>query len=103
MLRCVGTPTAWNGCTSGPAAVGQTVAFASRHRDVVVTGTAPRVAEALMSGPGVEQVAVVVAREQVAAARRELTAWARQAGPGVAMAGGGGFPLRSLREPARRR
>ena len=44
-----------------------------------------------MSVPGVEQVAVVVAREQVDVARRELTAWARQAGPGVAMVGGGGL------------
>ena len=35
------------------------------------------------------QQAVVVAREQVDAARRELTARARQAGPGVAMLGGG--------------
>ena len=57
-----------------------------------------------MSVPGVEQVgerplqelvqtasqqAVVVAREQVDAARRELTARASQAGPGVAMVGGG--------------
>ena len=39
--------------------------------------------------PGVEQVAVVVAREQANVARRELTARARQAGPGVAMVGGG--------------
>ena len=38
--------------------------------------------------PGVEQVAVVFAREQVDAARRELTARAREAGPGVAMVGG---------------
>jgi hypothetical protein len=42
-----------------------------------------------MSVPGVEQVAGVVAREQVEVARRELTARARQAGPGVAMVGGG--------------
>ena len=57
-----------------------------------------------MSVPGVEQVgerplqelvqtasqqAVVLAREQVDAARRELTARASQAGPGVAMVGGG--------------
>lgn len=35
------------------------------------------------------QQAVVVAREQVDVARRELTARARQAGPGVAMVGGG--------------
>jgi Putative Actinobacterial Holin-X, holin superfamily III len=57
-----------------------------------------------MPVPGVEQVgerpleelvqtasqqAVVVAREQVDVARRELTARARQAGPGVAMVGGG--------------
>lgn len=35
------------------------------------------------------QQAVVLAREQVDAARRELTARARQAGPGVAMVGGG--------------
>jgi Putative Actinobacterial Holin-X, holin superfamily III len=44
-----------------------------------------------MSVPGVEQVAVVVAREQVDVARRELAARARQAGPGVAMVGGGGL------------
>src|SRR5687767_529411 len=57
-----------------------------------------------MSVPGVEQVgerplqalvqtasqqAVVLAREQVDAARRELTSRASQAGPGVAMVGGG--------------
>lgn len=36
-------------------------------------------------------MAVVVAREQVDVARRELTARARQAGPGVAMVGGGGL------------
>ena len=57
-----------------------------------------------MSVPGVEQVgerplqelvqtasqqAVLVAREQVDAARRELTARASQAGPGLAMVGGG--------------
>jgi Putative Actinobacterial Holin-X, holin superfamily III len=42
-----------------------------------------------MSVPGVEQVAGVVAREQVDVARRELTARARQAGPGAAMVGGG--------------
>jgi hypothetical protein len=42
-----------------------------------------------MSVPGVEQVAVAVAREQVDVARRELTARARQAGPGAAMVGGG--------------
>jgi hypothetical protein len=57
-----------------------------------------------MSVPGVEQVgqrpleelvqsasqqAVVLAREQVDVARHELTARARQAGPGVAMVGGG--------------
>ena len=35
------------------------------------------------------QQAVVLAREQVDVARRELTARARQAGPGVAMVGGG--------------
>lgn len=35
------------------------------------------------------QQVVVVAREQVDVARRELTARARQAGPGVAMVGGG--------------
>ena len=35
------------------------------------------------------QQAVVLAREQVEVARRELTARARQAGPGVAMMGGG--------------
>ena len=35
------------------------------------------------------QQAVVLAREQVEVARRELTARARQAGPGVAMVGGG--------------
>ena len=35
------------------------------------------------------QQAVVLAREQVDAARRELTARASQAGPGVAMVGGG--------------
>jgi Putative Actinobacterial Holin-X, holin superfamily III len=35
------------------------------------------------------QQALVVAREQVDVARRELTARARQAGPGVAMVGGG--------------
>ena len=35
------------------------------------------------------QQTVVLAREQVDAARRELTARARQAGPGVAMVGGG--------------
>ena len=35
------------------------------------------------------QQAVVVAREQVDVARRELAARARQAGPGVAMVGGG--------------
>jgi len=44
-----------------------------------------------MSVPGVEQVAAVVAREQVDFARRELTARARQAGPGAAMVGGGGL------------
>jgi hypothetical protein len=44
-----------------------------------------------MAAPGVEQVAMVVAREQVDVARRELTARARQAGPGVAMVGGGGL------------
>ena len=57
-----------------------------------------------MSVPGVEQVgehplqelvqtasrqAVVLAREQVDVARRDLTARASQAGPGVAMVGGG--------------
>ena len=57
-----------------------------------------------MPVPGIEQVgerplqelvqaasqqAVVLAREQVDVARRELTARARQAGPGVAMVGGG--------------
>jgi hypothetical protein len=42
-----------------------------------------------MSVPRVEQVAEVVAREQVDVVRRELTARARQAGPGVAMVGGG--------------
>ena len=57
-----------------------------------------------MSVPGVEQVgerplqalvqtasqqAVLLAREQVDVARRELTARASQAGPGVAMVGGG--------------
>ena len=57
-----------------------------------------------MSVPGVEQVgdrplqelvqaasqqAVLLAREQVDVARRELTARAGQAGPGVAMVGGG--------------
>ena len=42
-----------------------------------------------MSVPGVEQLAAVVAREQVGVARRELTARASQAGPGVAMVGGG--------------
>src|SRR5437764_10558384 len=35
------------------------------------------------------QQAVVLAREQMDVARRELTARARQAGPGVAMVGGG--------------
>ena len=35
------------------------------------------------------QQAVVLAREQVEVARRELTARAKQAGPGVAMMGGG--------------
>ena len=44
-----------------------------------------------MSVPGVKQVAVVVAREQMDVARRELTARGRQAGPGVAMVGGGGL------------
>jgi hypothetical protein len=44
-----------------------------------------------MSVPGVEQVAGVVAREQMDLARRELTARAREAGPGVAMVGGGGL------------
>jgi Putative Actinobacterial Holin-X, holin superfamily III len=47
--------------------------------------------QGLMSAPGVEQLAVVVAREQVDVARRELTARAREAGPGVAMVGGGGL------------
>lgn len=42
-----------------------------------------------MSVPGVEQVAVAVAREQMDLVRRELTARAREAGPGVAMVGGG--------------
>ena len=37
------------------------------------------------------QQAVVLAREQVEVARRELTARAKQAGPGVAMIGGGAF------------
>ena len=37
------------------------------------------------------QQAVVLAREQVDVARRELTARAKQAGPGVAMVGGGVF------------
>jgi hypothetical protein len=37
------------------------------------------------------QQVVVLAREQVDAARRELTARASQAGPGVAMVGGGAF------------
>jgi Putative Actinobacterial Holin-X, holin superfamily III len=45
--------------------------------------------QGLMSVPGVEQVAVVVAREQMDVARGELTAKARAAGPGVAMVGGG--------------
>jgi hypothetical protein len=44
-----------------------------------------------MSATGVEQVAVAVAREQMDVVRRELTARARQAGPGVAMVGGGGL------------
>jgi hypothetical protein len=44
-----------------------------------------------MSAPGVDQVAVGVAREQVDVVRRELTARARQAGPGIAMVGGGGL------------
>ena len=44
-----------------------------------------------MSVPGVDEVAAVVAREQLDVARRELTARARQAGPGVAMVGGGGL------------
>jgi Putative Actinobacterial Holin-X, holin superfamily III len=58
----------------------------------------------LMAVPGVDQVgegsleelvqtasrqAVLLAREQLDVARRELTARARQAGPGVAMVGGG--------------
>jgi hypothetical protein len=47
--------------------------------------------QAVMSVPEVEQVAAVVAREQVEVARRELAARARQAGPGVAMLGGGGL------------
>ena len=45
-----------------------------------------------MAVPGVEhveQVAGVVAREQMDVVRRELTARAREAGPGVAMVGGG--------------
>src|SRR5919201_976493 len=57
-----------------------------------------------MPAPGVEQMSelsldelaqtasqqvVAAAREQVEVARRELTARARQAGPGVAMVGGG--------------
>jgi hypothetical protein len=42
-----------------------------------------------MSEPGVERVAVVVAREQMDVVRRDLTARARQAGPGVAMVGSG--------------
>jgi Putative Actinobacterial Holin-X, holin superfamily III len=44
-----------------------------------------------MSVPGVEQVAVVVAREQADVVRREVTARAREAGPGIAMVGGGGL------------
>jgi Putative Actinobacterial Holin-X, holin superfamily III len=40
-------------------------------------------------GQSVSQQAVILAREQVDVARRELTARARQAGPGVAMVGGG--------------
>jgi hypothetical protein len=40
-------------------------------------------------GHTVSQQAVVLVREQVDVARRELTAKARQAGPGVAMVGGG--------------
>jgi hypothetical protein len=44
-----------------------------------------------MSAPGVDQVAVGVAREQVDVVRRELTARARQAGPAIAMVGGGGL------------
>ena len=70
----------------------------------MLTGKPPRVDQGLMPVPGVEQVgerpleelvqtasqqALVVAREQVDVARRELTARARQAGPGVAMVGGG--------------
>jgi hypothetical protein len=55
----------------------------------MLMGKAPRVNHGVMSVPGVEQVAVAVAREQVDVARRELTARAREAGPGVAMMGGG--------------
>ena len=40
-------------------------------------------------GQTVSQQAAVLVREQVDVARRELTAKARQAGPGVAMLGGG--------------
>jgi Putative Actinobacterial Holin-X, holin superfamily III len=86
-LRSTTTPRRWPrtaGWSGGRSS-------ASQHRDSVITGAARRVGEGLMSVPGVEQVAAVVAREQVEVARRELTARARQAGPGVAMAGGGGL------------
>jgi hypothetical protein len=70
----------------------------------MLTGKVRRVTTDLMPVPGAEQVgerpleelvqtasqqAVVLARGQVNVARRELTARARQAGPGVAMVGGG--------------
>jgi len=49
------------------------------------------------------QQAVVLAREQVEVARRELTARAKQAAPGAAMVGGGALLAYSPREPAQPR
>src|SRR5437763_5058346 len=78
--------------------------FAHPHVDLTLHTDPPRVSWRPMPVPRVDQTverpfedlaqkasqqAVVLAREQVDVARRELTARAREAGPGVAMIGGG--------------
>jgi hypothetical protein len=80
--------SAWVLLVLGPAAVAQTSSSPPGSVTLCLRASAAG-SQGLMSVPGVEQVAVVVAREQLDVARRELTARARQAGPGVAMVGGG--------------
>jgi Putative Actinobacterial Holin-X, holin superfamily III len=77
------------GCSSSDRQQSRRPSFASLQRDSFAYGPSAAGSQGLMSVPGVDQVAAVVAREQVDIARRELTARARQAGPGVAMVGGG--------------